>query len=196
MSELLCKKATILILSEIVRRCKRQDFAKSSWADDFNPSPWQVSRKGQGGRKGQIQQKCFGEVRQNSAQSPCLWTGVYNNSKKLWPVQGETAGMPNRVETRSARVKILLSHSIDEAGLSTQQWDSCIFLQQWINWGCCMQEIHLKMHPLLEMPSGIKFATFYCKRSETWSHDSQFQIINKRTNKIVSRIWKSCIYIL
>ena len=31
-------------------------------------------------------------------------------------MQGEKAGMPNRIETRSARVKILLSHSIDEAG--------------------------------------------------------------------------------
>ena len=196
MSELQCKKASILILSEIVRRCKRQDFAKSSWADDFNPSPWQVSRKGQGGRKGQIQQKCFAACVKIPHSHRVYELECTIIVKSCVQCKERRQGCQTESKHGLHASKFCWVTPLMRLGLSTQQWDSCIFLQQWINWGCCMQEIHLKMHPLLEMPSGNTFATFYCKRPETWSHDSQFQIINKRTNKIVSRIWKSCIYIL
>ena len=74
--------------------------------------------------------------------------------------------MPNRVETRSARVKILLSHSIDEAGAEHTAVGQ-LHISTTMNQLRMLQEIYLKMHPLLEMPSGIKFATFYCKRPET-----------------------------
>ena len=141
MSELLCKKASILILSEIVRRCKRQDFAKSSWVDDSNPSPWQVSRKGQGGRKGQIQQKCFAACVKIPHSHRVYELECTIIVKSCDQCKGGRQGCQTESKHGLHASKFCWVTPLMRLGLSTQQWDSCIFLQQWINCGCCKKFI-------------------------------------------------------